>query len=332
MPPLISIVINNFNYDKYIGYAIESAINQTYSFVEIIVIDDGSTDNSIELIKGFNLENSFFKKNGGQVSAINFGYGKSSGDIVIFLDSDDYLNVNACQMIADEYDENIIAYQFYLSVIDSHNVKQGKTLPKSFINGIDFQKFVLDYGYIPSAPMSGVAYSKRYLDTIFPFDENKWRTAIDGYLIYVAAVYNKIKVIDKELGYYRIHSDSESEHGFVSLKKTRQMLQVGVMYAEGIHHVENKVLSKPTTTINSLLGPYHWKNRIDSFLLDYKNHIFTNDSKFFLTYNCIVRFLYSPQLSFMKKIKNICLYSFVLILPKPIAAKLVGIFNKYPDL
>lgn len=99
--PSFSIIIANYNYEKYVGDAIESALMQDWPSKEIIVVDDGSTDRSVEIIKGFgNKVLSFFTKNKGQREANNFGFSMSSGKIIIFLDSDDMLLQGALRKIA----------------------------------------------------------------------------------------------------------------------------------------------------------------------------------------------------------------------------------------
>ena len=88
----VSIIINNYNYAQYLPSCIESAVAQTYGNTEVIVADDGSTDNSRAIIESYGSSViPTFKLNGGQASALNAGYKKSSGDLVIFLDSDDIL-------------------------------------------------------------------------------------------------------------------------------------------------------------------------------------------------------------------------------------------------
>ena len=88
--PLVSIVINNYNYGRFLRDAIDSALNQTYDHTETIVVDDGSTDNSREIIAGYGDRIiPVLKENGGQNSAFDAGFVASSGSIVCFLDSDD---------------------------------------------------------------------------------------------------------------------------------------------------------------------------------------------------------------------------------------------------
>lgn len=108
----ISIVIPNYNYEKYIGKTIESVINQSYPDKEIIVIDDGSTDNSWEIISQYkNLYPSLFKifrqVNKGQVSAINEGLKHATGDVIGWINSDDTYCGNSFNAVMNEFMANV---------------------------------------------------------------------------------------------------------------------------------------------------------------------------------------------------------------------------------
>ena len=88
-PRSASIIINNYNYGQFVGQAIESALEQTHP-AQVIAVDDGSTDDSREIIARFDSRVlPIFKPNGGQGSAMNDGFAMATGDIVLFLDSDD---------------------------------------------------------------------------------------------------------------------------------------------------------------------------------------------------------------------------------------------------
>ena len=90
MQPLVSVIITNFNYGHFIADAIRSVNNQDYPNIEIIVVDDGSTDNSIDVIsKYLNSVKLITKINGGVSSARNYGVAVSKGDLIAFLDADD---------------------------------------------------------------------------------------------------------------------------------------------------------------------------------------------------------------------------------------------------
>ena len=88
--PLISVVIPVYNGDPYLAEAIESVLAQTYPAVEVIVIDDGSTDKSADVAKQYVPQiRYFYQHNGGQQAALNHGIALTHGDFLAFLDADD---------------------------------------------------------------------------------------------------------------------------------------------------------------------------------------------------------------------------------------------------
>jgi glycosyltransferase involved in cell wall biosynthesis len=88
--PLISIIITSYNYARFLRDAISSALNQTYRETEVIVVDNGSTDNSRDIIVSCDKRiRPVLKENDGQASAFNTGFAVCNGDIVICLDSTD---------------------------------------------------------------------------------------------------------------------------------------------------------------------------------------------------------------------------------------------------
>lgn len=90
--PLVSAVIPNYNYGQYLVEAIQSVLDQTYQNIEIIVVDDGSTDNSADVAKGFGAAITFIRqKNQGVVVARDNGAKIAKGEYIFFLDADDVI-------------------------------------------------------------------------------------------------------------------------------------------------------------------------------------------------------------------------------------------------
>jgi len=88
--PLISVVIPNYNYGRFLGQAIESVLEQTYKHVQLIVVDNESTDNSVEVAMQFGDKLTLIRKpHGGVSSARNLGFSQALGEFICFLDSDD---------------------------------------------------------------------------------------------------------------------------------------------------------------------------------------------------------------------------------------------------
>lgn len=92
----ISIIIPVYNSKKYLNKCLDSIKNQTYKNLEVILVDDGSTDNSLEICKNYEKKDKrfkvFHKKNGGTSSARNYGLKQATGDYITFMDNDDYVN------------------------------------------------------------------------------------------------------------------------------------------------------------------------------------------------------------------------------------------------
>src|ERR1700688_3577180 len=91
--PKVSVLVSNYNYAEYIAQAIDSVLEQTYQNFELIICDDGSTDNSRTVISGYCLRDPrislITKENGGQASGFNAAFASSTGELMCFLDSDD---------------------------------------------------------------------------------------------------------------------------------------------------------------------------------------------------------------------------------------------------
>jgi glycosyltransferase involved in cell wall biosynthesis len=144
----VSIIIPVFNSEKFLRESICSAINQTYDDIEIIVINDGSTDNSIDILNQFSEKIKIINKiNGGAASAINVGIKSSSGNWIKFHAPDDILKNNAIEILVKKVNElkdpeHTILYSNY-EIIDSHNNKIHEYVEPDFNKLTQFEKNVI---------------------------------------------------------------------------------------------------------------------------------------------------------------------------------------------
>lgn len=115
---LISIIVPVYNMEKYIDKCINSIINQTYKNIEIIIVDDGSTDKSSKMIDKYKKIDKrikvYHKKNGGLSDARNYGLEKATGEYIGFVDSDDYIENNMYEILYN----NLIKYKADISVVN----------------------------------------------------------------------------------------------------------------------------------------------------------------------------------------------------------------------
>ncbi len=119
--PGVSIVIGNYNYAQFVGAAIDSALAQDHSRCEVIVVDDGSTDGSQEVIERYRdrARVILLPTNRGQVAALNEAWPTAKYEIVIFLDSDDLLEPHAASTIARNWRADVVKVQFPMKSIDA---------------------------------------------------------------------------------------------------------------------------------------------------------------------------------------------------------------------
>jgi glycosyltransferase involved in cell wall biosynthesis len=209
--PTFTILINNYNYASYVGRAIESALAQTWPEVQVVVVDDGSSDNSREVIASYLRSGITFleKANGGQNSAIAHGLHTVAGEYTIILDSDDWLYPDACERIAasiGEHRPNAVMY--WLDIYDTRGKKLGH-FPKFPFVKKDLRKHVLSHGYIHHAPTSGNAYLTNFLRDAFRFVQ-PGSFFSDGYLGWAAACTERVSFVEKSLAGYLVHGSNFS--------------------------------------------------------------------------------------------------------------------------
>ena len=142
---LISVIIPVYNVEEYLYYAIESLEKQTYKNFEIILVNDGSTDNSGKLCDEYSEKHSnvrvFHKENGGLSDARNFGVQKAKGEFITFLDPDDYLEAYSLELLAgiqEMYDCDIISTR--VKPTELYNVYYNHTLTEE-----DFKNEIVMY-------------------------------------------------------------------------------------------------------------------------------------------------------------------------------------------
>jgi glycosyltransferase involved in cell wall biosynthesis len=205
--PLLSIIVGNYNYEKFVIAAVDSALNQTYANIEVIVVDDGSTDGSRELLEPYgDRVRLVFKENGGPTSTIHAGWNSARGDIVMFLDADDMLFMDAAEKIVAAWRPDIVKVQFPLTVIDGDGRARG--FVPAAIRPLDekaIDELVRRRGIYPTPPTSGNAYARRFLSELLPLDAGRFMYGVDGALNAVAPLYGSVISLGVSLGSYRVH-------------------------------------------------------------------------------------------------------------------------------
>ena len=211
---LLSIIITCFNYDRYIATAIDSALSQKMSNVEIIVVDDGSCDNSWSVITSYGSAITAIKiENQGQMQSSLRGFLSASGAFIYFLDGDDYLKNESLSQILGLLTGNISKVQFMLTPVDQFGDKIGHPFPdlktstetSSLIRSINLR------GYYSSPPTSGNIFHRSVFDHVFSNTKRlNYERGIDGVALLLAPFIGNVLSLDRPLAYYRVHSANQS--------------------------------------------------------------------------------------------------------------------------
>ncbi|MEA2700738.1 MAG: hypothetical protein QOI66_5009 [Myxococcales bacterium] len=207
-PPRVSIVITCFNYAQFVAAAIEGALAQTYPMTEIVVVNDGSTDHSAQVISRYRERVRIIDQpNGGSVSALNRGFAESSGDIVMFLDADDLMMPEAAAEVVRAWHPGCAKVQFDLSIIDGEGRDLGRRFC-AFQPGYDAAAVRASFqrtGTYRWPVTAGNAYARWFVAPFFPLAIDH---GADGTLNTVAPLYGDVVTIPRALGSYRLHGNN----------------------------------------------------------------------------------------------------------------------------
>jgi hypothetical protein len=220
---LVSVLIANYNYARFLGEAIESVLSQNYPHVETIVVDDGSIDNSRDVIASYgDRVISVFKENGGQTSALNAAFEQSSGDLISFLDSDDAFEPEKIERVVAAARQvpraHLIHHQ--MRIVDENGRARHRPFPARVPDG-DLRAVVARTGgWFPHPVMSGLTFTRTYAQRLFPVPEQQRfddpgrsdnpPVIVDTYLAGPAALLAPVAGIQAPLTRYRVHGTNRT--------------------------------------------------------------------------------------------------------------------------
>lgn len=250
--PLLSIIIPLYNHEKFIGQAIESVINQTYQSWELIIIDDGSKDNSVKVAKKYNdpriklIE----QENAGAHNAINRGLNMAEGEYLAILNSDDMYEKDRFEIMIDEMEKNSeIGFMCsYITVINDGGKKLGikegwnnmepwqVTHPElSFKQSNDFKKNLLMTNF--TSTTSNFLFQRSLYEKIGGM--RNLRFAHDWDFALRAAEVTECRIMERPLMQYRVH-DSNT----ISSNRKWMLFEIAWMWATNIKRFYGTLLFK----------------------------------------------------------------------------------------
>ena len=224
-------MITNHNYAEYLPAALRSALGQRGADVEVVVVDDGSTDSSREVIASFgDGVRAILQPNSGQKGAINAGFAAATGDAVVFLDADDELAPDAAAAVADAFASHPEAGRvvFRLQVVDSRGRPTGACVPPLHVplGDGDVRSAVLRFpDDLAWPPMSGNAFAAWVLREVLPLPVDDDREGADYLLHASTPLLAPVVALERIGGNYRLHDRNSHFRPSFDVARSRYLLR-----------------------------------------------------------------------------------------------------------
>ncbi len=218
--PRITALINTHNYGRFVGEAIESVLAQdgfaqtsAANEMEVLVVDDGSTDDTPEVVARFGERVRYVRKeNGGQASALNVGFAEARGEIIATLDGDDLWLPGKVSCVLEEFSKRPDAGMVYHPMehwdVQRNVVENDMNFPAVSGNVPQTRDALLRYGDLST---SGLAFRKGAVEELLPIPE-RLKILADSYLGYLIIFVAPVAALREHLTRYRVHGGNQFSH------------------------------------------------------------------------------------------------------------------------
>ncbi len=208
--PAMSVLINNYNYARFVGRAIDSVLAQQTPDVEIIVVDDGSSDQSCSILETYGDRiKVLFQENQGQAAAINAAVKLSSGDMLSFLDADDWWAPDKLSATAAAFHANpqasLVYHRLQPALTDGSPIL--KPIPRTLCSGDLSRRLTQSAGWWPFPMTSAIAVRRSAWDAAGDIPK-QFRISADAWLVGIYPFLGDIAALPDPLGFYRIHNNN----------------------------------------------------------------------------------------------------------------------------
>jgi glycosyltransferase involved in cell wall biosynthesis len=328
--PSISICIVNRNYGRFLDASIRSALAQTYPRVEVIAVDDGSTDDSRQVIARFgDRVRAVLQEHAGQAEAARAAAQAASGDVIVFLDSDDLLEPNVCDHVAAAFEREpeLALVQWRLRTIDEHGEPLGRVLPPrpGLLPSGDLAEHVLRFRNWQYQLTTGVAYAawavRRLLPATLPEGEYH---ALDQWLNELAPLLGPVRSLDNVGGAHRIHGGNFSAFGGASGEWPRRMIRLTLNSHERVRQLAAELGRSCPEDARDLRDPAFLGWRLWSLVVDPANHPYPDDRHRRLATRGIAAALGHPHFPWRHRLKRAAWFAAVGTLPRSLTRRLIG--------
>ncbi len=212
--PLVSVLMTNYNYERFVGQAIKSVIEQSYRNLEVVVCDDGSSDNSCQLIDRYVHEDPrvilIRQGNAGEPAAHNAAFSRSHGEILCILDADDFFHPQKVEQVVRTFqqktDVGFVIHPLIMVDGDGQSI-QPVTLLDNFEEGWIADKVIRRGGRWRNMTASGISFRRELAAYVYPLPSGIISDLMFNTLL---PLVTRVGVIREYLAYYRVHGGQVS--------------------------------------------------------------------------------------------------------------------------
>jgi hypothetical protein len=208
----VDVVITNHNYARFLPEAIESACAQTYPGVHVVVVDDGSTDESRQVLGRYgDRVEVVLKEQGGQASALNAGLERCRGEVLLVLDADDRLRPEAAARVAAAFADapQLSKVQFPMAIVDAEGHPTGEVKPGGHLRAPtgDQRRAELLFPFdLPWLPGGGTGFRTEAVRRILPIPADDYPcSGADWYIVHLTALLGESALLNDVCAEYRVH-------------------------------------------------------------------------------------------------------------------------------
>lgn len=326
----VTVAITNYNYGRFLADAVESALGQTYPEVEVVVVDDGSTDDSRDVIASYGERIiAVLQENAGQGAAYNAAWRQSRGDVVFFLDADDVLKPDAAARAVAVLDQDpaTAKVQFRMELVDAARRPIGVTPAPGVLSDGDLREHALRFRNYAWPPNSANAYARFALEQVMPLPADEYRQCPDAFMAETTVLCGPVRSLDDIGVEYRMHGGNE----FVGTPVTREWLHAKIRRTVVSHgHVrvlaERLGLDAPDADAGKLLDVAFAGFRLASLKLDPQSHPLPSDRVWRVGVHGVRSALAHPRLRSSEKLKRTAWFCALAPAPRPLARRLLDIY------
>jgi glycosyltransferase involved in cell wall biosynthesis len=328
----VDIVVTNHDYARFLPAAIESACGQTHPDVQVVVVDDGSTDDSREVLRGFeDRVEVVLKEQGGQASALNAGLERCRGEVLLVLDADDMLRPWAAERVAAAFaaDPALSKVQFPMAIVDAAGEPTGEVKPGGHLRAPvgDQRRAELASPFdLPWLPGGGTGFRTEAVRRILPIPAADYpRSGADWYLVHLTALLGEAALLEEVCASYRVHGGNayELERSEIDLGHVREAIGFAGATTRSLEALADELgLERPAR----ILSYADLANRLVSLRLEPRLHPVATDGRLSLFADAVRATRRRADVSAPMKALLVAWFGLEAIVPRRLARPLAELF------